>query len=186
LPDARVLLLDEPTIGLDPTISRDIRKFIREKVIGEDGKTVLLTTHYMEEADQICDRLAIIHQGKVAAVGTPSEIKDTVKGNIAVELRVTGCPPNICEVLDGIEGVMQSACATQEDEGIQIIRVDILAMERTLQQVIESVLRTGGSIHSIKTESPSLEDAFVKLTRTRSAEHAQDRPARVEPEGDRR
>jgi ABC-2 type transport system ATP-binding protein len=186
LPDARVLLLDEPTIGLDPTISRDIRKFVREKVIGEDGKTVLLTTHYMEEADQICDRLAIVHQGKVAAVGTPSEIKDTVKGNIVVELRVTGCPPNICEVLDGIEGVMQSACATQEDDGIQVIRVDILAMERTLQQVIESVLRTGGSIHSMKTESPSLEDAFVKLTRTRSAEHAQDRAARVEPEGDRR
>jgi len=92
LPDAAVLLLDEPTIGLDPTISREIRKFIKEKVVEEDGKTVLLTTHYMEEADQICDKIAIIHEGKIAAVGTPSEIKDMVKENVTVELRVKRLP----------------------------------------------------------------------------------------------
>lgn len=170
LPDTTVLLLDEPTIGLDPTISRDIRRFIREKVIKEDGKTVLLTTHYMEEADQICDRLAIIHEGKIVAVGTPSEIKDSVKGDIIVELKVIGCPADVCDVLRGIEGVAHAASVVNEAEGLQTIRLGILAMEETLQHIIESVLQVGGRIHTIRTEIPTLEDAFVKLTKVKLLE----------------
>jgi len=167
LPDATVLLLDEPTIGLDPTISREIRRFIREKVIGKDRKTVLLTTHYMEEADQICDRIAIIHEGRIVAIGSPSEIKDTNRESITVELQVTGCPPGMCEILDGIGGVMRSSCAFDDSSGISTISLGILAMEETLQQVIESILRSNGKIQSMRTKAPTLEDAFVKLTKAR-------------------
>jgi len=167
LPDATVLLLDEPTIGLDPTISRDIRKFIKEKVVREDGKTVLLTTHYMEEADQICDRIAIIHEGKVAAVGTPSEIKDAVREKVTIELKVMDCPANICEALGGIDGVTDAISTSHEPSGLQTIRVGIVAMEETLQRIIELTLQAGGKIQSIKTEAPTLEDAFVKLTKAK-------------------
>jgi ABC-2 type transport system ATP-binding protein len=167
LPDAAVLLLDEPTIGLDPTISREIRKFIKEKVVEEDGKTVLLTTHYMEEADQICDKIAIIHEGKIAAVGTPSEIKDMVKENVTVELRVKGCPTNICEMVRGIEGVIDATFEEHGSGGLQTIRTGIVAMEGVLQRIIELTLKSGGEIQSIRTEAPTLEDAFVKLTKTK-------------------
>lgn len=171
LPDASVLLLDEPTIGLDPTVSREVRRFIREKVIGESGKTVLLTTHYMEEADKICDRIAIIHEGKIVAVGTPSEIKDTIKESVMIELKVTGCSANVSEMINRIEGVIQSSCTIDSSSDLCTIRVSILAMEETLQQVIESVLRTNGKIQSMKTEVPTLEDAFVKLTKVKLTEN---------------
>ena len=167
LPDAAVLLLDEPTIGLDPTISRDIRKFIREKVVREDGKTVLLTTHYMEEADQICDKIAIIHEGKVAAVGTPSEIKDAMKEKVTIELKVMGCPTNVCEVMGVIEGVTDATTISHDSSGLQTIRAGIVSMEGTLQRIIELTLKSGGKIQSIRTEAPTLEDAFVKLTKAK-------------------
>jgi len=167
LPDATVLLLDEPTIGLDPTISRDIRKFIKEKVVREDGKTVLLTTHYMEEADQICDKIAIIHEGKVAAVGAPSDIKDAMMEKVTIELKVIGCPTNICELLGEIEGVTDATTMSHDPSGLQTIRVGIVAMGGTLQRIIELTLQAGGKIQSIKTEAPTLEDAFVKLTKAK-------------------
>jgi len=167
LPDATVLLLDEPTIGLDPTISRDIRKFIKEKVVREDGKTVLLTTHYMEEADQICDKIAIIHEGKVAAVGTPSDIKDAMREKVTIELKVMSCPTNVCEALREIEGVTDATTTSHDPSGLQTFRIGIVAMGGTLQRIIEITLQAGGKIQSIKTEAPTLEDAFVKLTKAK-------------------
>ena len=80
LTDPEVLLLDEPTRSLDPVLQGEIRKFLRERVVGELGKTVLLVTHSLLEAEQVCDRLAILHRGQIVSIGTPEEIKQACGG----------------------------------------------------------------------------------------------------------
>ncbi len=79
LPDPELLLLDEPTVGLDPQSSRDLRE--RVLALRAQGRTVLLTTHYMEEADQLCDRIAIIDHGRIVALDTPSRLKHSIARN---------------------------------------------------------------------------------------------------------
>jgi ABC-2 type transport system ATP-binding protein len=76
LPDPPLVVLDEPTVGLDPQAARDLRERVRE--LGRQGRTVLLTTHYMEEADQLCDRVAIIDHGRIVALDTPAALKGTL------------------------------------------------------------------------------------------------------------
>src|SRR3989454_6203916 len=73
--DPPTLLLDEPTLGLDPNSAVGVREFIKEKLQKEQGKTILLTTHYMEEADQLCDQIAVIDHGQIISKGTPAELK---------------------------------------------------------------------------------------------------------------
>jgi ABC-2 type transport system ATP-binding protein len=79
LPDPELLLLDEPTVGLDPQSSRDLRERVQE--LRAQGRTVLLTTHYMEEADQLCDRIAIVDHGRIVALNTPSALKHSISTN---------------------------------------------------------------------------------------------------------
>jgi ABC-2 type transport system ATP-binding protein len=83
LPDPPLLILDEPTVGLDPQAARDLRERVRE--LRRQGRTVLLTTHYMEEADQLCDRVAIIDHGRIVALDTPAKLKRTFAGPERVE-----------------------------------------------------------------------------------------------------
>ncbi len=73
--DSPILLLDELTLGLDPNFAREIRKFIKEELNEKEGKTIFLTTHYMEEADMLCDRIALIDRGELIRIGTPDELK---------------------------------------------------------------------------------------------------------------
>jgi ABC-2 type transport system ATP-binding protein len=80
LTDPELLLLDEPTRSLDPVLQGEIRKFLRERVVAKLGKTVLLVTHSLLEAEQVCDRLAILHHGQIVRIGTPEEIKNTCGG----------------------------------------------------------------------------------------------------------
>ena len=94
LHDPPILLLDEPTIGLDPNFSRQIRKQIKE-LSEKHGKTILLTTHYMDEADQLCDRVAFINNGNIVAIDTPSRLKSMVKETELVEVAVYRPPENI-------------------------------------------------------------------------------------------
>src|SRR5213594_1871614 len=86
LPDPPLVILDEPTVGLDPQASRDLRDRVRE--LRAQGRTVLLTTHYMEEADQLCDRVAIIDHGKIVALDTPAALKRTIRAEEVVRLEI--------------------------------------------------------------------------------------------------
>src|SRR5690242_2745697 len=90
LNDPEVLFLDEPTIGLDPVGARELRVIVRE--LADAGKTIFLTTHYMFEADAICDRIAVINGGEIVAEGTPSSIKDVVRDQGVVEFEIVGMP----------------------------------------------------------------------------------------------
>jgi ABC-2 type transport system ATP-binding protein len=85
LTDPELLLLDEPTRSLDPVLQGEIRKFLRERVVAKLGKTVLLVTHSLLEAEQVCDRLAILHRGQMVRIGTPDEIKKACGGEDLTE-----------------------------------------------------------------------------------------------------
>src|SRR5881397_4012315 len=88
--DPQVLFLDEPTIGLDVDIAKELRGFVRKQLVEEEGKTVLLTTHYLAEAEELCDRVAFIFKGRIVALGTPGELSRLIVSQVTIELVVRG------------------------------------------------------------------------------------------------
>src|SRR5207247_1958405 len=113
LHDPEVLFLDEPTIGLDPVGAREVRSTIASLV--EAGKTVLLTTHYMFEADALCDRIAVISKGQIVAEGTPLDLKRGVAQGTVVEVEVYGVADDAVERLRALDGVLSVAVEERED-----------------------------------------------------------------------
>src|SRR5438094_894276 len=109
LPDPPLIILDEPTVGLDPQASRDLRDRVRE--LRAQGRTVLLTTHYMEEADQLCDRVAIIDHGRIVALDTPAALKRTIRAEevVHLELGIDGDDRTVLEHLGRMATVARSA-----------------------------------------------------------------------------
>ena len=151
-----VLFLDEPTSGLDVQSSRIIRALLRQ--LNKDGMTIFLTTHYIEEADQFCGRVAIIKQGKIVAEGSPGKLKATLKGEDVVEVTFDG------DSL-GLETVLQ-ADPTVKDVTKQADKYHIHTSNPSV--VIETLVQFASSnglhIVSMNTGRPSLEDVFIKYT----------------------
>ena len=166
LHDPPILLLDEPTLGLDPTFSRQIRNQIRE-LAEKQGKTVLLTTHYMEEADQLCDRIAVINDGKVIAVDTPDNLKAMVKETELVEIACYNPPSDIrahlksqcpdVEIITLIDG--DKAKGTPS-------RIKLIGgkAEEHISTVMDILRQKNARISSLNIGVPTLEDVFIKLT----------------------
>jgi len=166
LHDPPILLLDEPTLGLDPNFSRQIRSQIRE-LSEKQGKTVLLTTHYMDEADQLCDRVAFINNGNIVAVDTPNRLKAMVKEKELVEVAVY-CPP--ADIEKHIRSLLPDAEVVKlipgdEDEG-NPSRIKIIGgtAEEHLETIIDALRQKNIRIVSLNVGVPTLEDVFIKLT----------------------
>jgi ABC-2 type transport system ATP-binding protein len=152
-----VLFLDEPTAGLDPQGRLALWDLLRE--LNAEGQTILLTTHYMEEADQLCGRVAIMDHGKVLALGTPAELKRSVGADTIINVKTTGDPHLLAEVLaTGIEGVT----GTRElDGGLEI---GVKGSERIVPRIVNSAERAGFDVVEISVAEPSLETVFIGLT----------------------
>jgi ABC-2 type transport system ATP-binding protein len=157
LHDPEVLFLDEPTIGLDPVGAREIRATIAS--LTEAGKTVLLTTHYMFEADALCDRIAVISKGNIVAEGTPLDLKRGVGQGTVVEVEVFGIAGEAVERLRALGGV--TAVAVEEREQAQVLVVQT-EPEVELTQAILAHL-DGSDVGRISRREPTLEDAYVAL-----------------------
>jgi ABC-2 type transport system ATP-binding protein len=157
LHDPEVLFLDEPTIGLDPVGARELRSTIASLTAA--GKTVLLTTHYMFEADALCDRIAVISKGKIVAEGTPADLKRGVDQGTVLEVEVYGVEDGTIERVRGLEGVM--AVSVEEREQTQVVVVQTQA-EAELTSAILGYLN-GGEVGRISQREPTLEDAYVAL-----------------------
>ncbi|MGD2250238.1 MAG: ABC transporter ATP-binding protein [Candidatus Methanofastidiosia archaeon] len=155
LHDPPVLLLDEPTLGLDPSFSRFIRSFIKDDLNKKRGKTILLTTHYMDEADQLCDRIAIMNQGKIVAVDTPENLKKAIPHQEVLEVTYMG-PANF-------EHIGQSVY-TQSEDGRTVSRIHAEQVEEIMSSVIEEASSTKTKILSMHVTKPTLEDVFIHLT----------------------
>jgi ABC-2 type transport system ATP-binding protein len=160
--DPSVLLLDEPTIGLDPHIARDLRAFIREQLVRKQGKTVLLTTHYMYEAEELCDRVAIIDRGQIVALDTPEKLKDSVSKEISLILTLLGDTSSLELLLKKADGV--TAYSLQQEESGEVTATILAKDDRSVSTVISEMLREGFMVRRFETRKPTLEDVFIKLT----------------------
>ena len=157
LNDPDVLFLDEPTIGLDPVGARELRLIVRE--LADAGKTVFLTTHYMFEADAICDRIAVIRDGAIVAEGTPSSIKTLVQDQGIVEFEVVGMPVERLAGLRSLPGV--TSVAISEHELAQVVTVHCARPADVMTRL--GVILDGIKLEKVSSREPTLEDAYVQL-----------------------
>jgi ABC-2 type transport system ATP-binding protein len=158
--DPDVVFLDEPTAGLDPQVRREIYDIIEELKRGK--KTVLLTTHYIEEAERLCDRVAIVDHGRVIAQGTPRELKQRSAGQTRIEVRVA--KPLANGTLAHLDGV--SDC--REFDGTYFLRSS--RTPQTIVALVKQLEAENNELQSLEMFSPSLEDVFIELTGRRLRE----------------
>ncbi|MDO9120756.1 MAG: ABC transporter ATP-binding protein [Anaerolineaceae bacterium] len=172
LTDPEVLFLDEPTLGLDVGASRDVRKFIRTWIEEQPQRTVLLTTHYMVEADELCNRVAIINKGKVLACDTPTALKHNLRKDAIFNIEVNSEAPFSVETLRKIAGVIR-ADKTEED-GFSRLEI-VLKHESVLSSVIDEFHTLNLRIQNLQKREATLEDVFVALVgaRMEEVEHAE-------------
>jgi ABC-2 type transport system ATP-binding protein len=157
LHDPPVVFLDEPTIGVDPVGARDLRATIAS--LTQAGKTVLLTTHYMFEADALCDRIAVIANGELVAQGTPSNLKAAVADRTVVEIEAFGVADEAIERLRAIDGV--SSVSVEARDQMQVLAVQSAAGVE-LTQVLMARLN-GARVGRVTVREPTLEDAYIAL-----------------------
>lgn len=153
-----VLFLDEPTLGLDPQTTRAIRDFIKE--INKEGITIILTTHIMQEADILCDRVGIIDQGKIVALDTPQNLKSVVskEGKTVLDLNVSGLSPSVISEIEHLNTI--SLVSQSNDRNLKIY----VNSEKAIYEVIEVIQKNKATIKSITTLIPNLEDVFLHFT----------------------
>jgi len=158
--DPEVLFLDEPTLGLDVLSAKHIRGYIRNWVNKQPEKTVLLTTHYMAEADELCDRVGIIHEGRIVACDKPSSLKAMVRDRTVFQFNVAGSGDY--ERLKAVKGVVGLSWTHHIESDTSTLKV--VLSDQAVASDIESALRASGSrILSVTTPEPTLEDVFIHL-----------------------
>ena len=152
-----LLFLDEPTTGLDPHSRRQLWEIIRG--FRAAGGTVLLTTHYMEEAERLCDRVAIMDHGKVIALGTPRALIALLGAEHVVEFAlIDGTPDDLMDALRGLSGV------TAVRPGTGVLALTVTELHRTLPPLLTLLQRRGLELASLTTHHATLDDVFVALT----------------------
>jgi ABC-2 type transport system ATP-binding protein len=159
--DPKIMFLDEPTLGLDVQIARDVRSYIRTWMRENPERTVLLTTHYMAEAEELCDRVAIIDKGEVLVCDAPQNLKKTLAGEAVFHIEVP-LSPNGMEGFSRIPGVEQFACEHKNHSGKTKLKF-ILKDESAISNVTDFLSRNGSRIISLSKMEPGLEDVFVAL-----------------------
>ncbi|MCI4325926.1 MAG: ATP-binding cassette domain-containing protein [Thermoplasmata archaeon] len=151
-----VLFLDEPTLGLDPQGRAGFWRYV-EELRKEHGMTVFLTTHYLEEADGICERIAIIDHGHIVATGTPSQLKDKLGGDV-VTVRPTRADPTLEGILRAVPGV---ASVTAQDGAF---RVKGSNGEQLVPALVEACTRANVGLAAVSLKRPSLDEVFLEFT----------------------
>ncbi|GAC1517210.1 MAG: ABC transporter ATP-binding protein [Gemmatimonadaceae bacterium] len=151
-----VIFLDEPTVGLDPQARRALWEVLRH--LHAQGRTIVMTTHYMEEADQLCDRLAIVDQGRLLALDTPAALKDQAPGGTVIELELDGDAGPASTVARAVDGILRvearnGTLRAYSDRGGELIPALLHAAENS-----------GRTVRDIRLHPPSLETLFISLT----------------------
>ena len=152
-----VLFLDEPTAGLDPQSRLALWDLLGE--LHREGQTILLTTHYMEEADQLCNRVAIMDHGRILALDTPATLKKSVGADTVVTVRTTGDAVRLAELLSAdIAGVTRTR---QVEGGLEL---HVQGSDRLVPRVVLAAERGGFDVVDLSVSEPSLETVFINLT----------------------
>src|SRR3954462_9950054 len=151
-----IIFLDEPTVGLDPQARLDLWDILRD--LHDRGRTIVMTTHYMDEADRLCDRLAIVDRGKLLALDTPRALQAKAPGGTLLELVLDGDAMPAAEIAETLEGISR----VEAQDGI--LRAHSTRGGQMLPALIETAESTGRTVTDIHLLQPSLETLFVSLT----------------------
>jgi ABC-2 type transport system ATP-binding protein len=154
--EPQVIFLDEPTVGLDPQTRLSLWEILR--ALHAEGRTIVMTTHYMEEADKLCDRIAIVDRGELLELDTPEALKQRAPGGTLVEISVTGPADSLVDAVTGIEGVLRGEASGS------LLRVYSDRGGRVISPVIQAVEEKGLAVSNISLTEPSLETLFVERT----------------------
>jgi ABC-2 type transport system ATP-binding protein len=160
--DPKVMFLDEPTLGLDVHAARIVRNFTRSWLSENPERTLLLTTHYMAEADELCDRIAIIDHGKVLACDTPTNLKHLLQKQPTFDISAAGITDKTIAALEAAPGVVR-VIATPDEGGISHNLKFILEDESAIGSVVSTLAAHNGRILTLQKNEPTLEDVFIKL-----------------------
>ena len=161
--DPRVLLLDEPTTGLDPQARRIMWDTV--SALQARGITVILTTHYMEEADRLCQRLAVVDHGRILTLDTPAALKRALPGGQILDVSVQSASP-VQPALAAVAGVLriERVARAAEDDGLERLRLFVEPADGLLDRVFRVVREGGGELRHVSLNAPSLEDVYIHLT----------------------
>ncbi len=163
LNEAPVLLFDEPTASLDPQSSRLIRDIIRE--LKKDGYAVILTTHNMDEADALSDRVAIIDHGRIVRYGSPSELKEKLKSNDVIEIEGHNLSDQTANALQSFSEISKVAISTiDSNDNTGLLRIHAEKGKEVLPKLLEFLVRKQVSITKVSFIEPTLEDVFIEET----------------------
>ena len=172
LNDPKVLFLDEPTKSLDPRATRHLHDFIKGELVGRRGVTVFLTTHRPEEAEQLCDRIAIMDKGRIRACGTIAELGQMLHEGRRYILRIEGFSK---AMLGSLEGLVVNLQVTPLDGDNALLELSANGDE-ALSTVIDVIRDNEGRIRDVRSKAPSLEEVFAHLTQTEGAEGSRQSP----------
>ena len=159
LTNPQILFLDEPTLGLDVQTSHTLRAFIKDWVGKRLDKTVLLTTHYMHEAEELCNRVAIIHDGRILACDTPGNLKTRLQREVVFRLQVTAIanPERLFQDLRGVQRFSHAEVNGHTELNF------ILEDENALPPILTTIQQCHGELISLEKRAPTLEDVFISL-----------------------
>jgi ABC-2 type transport system ATP-binding protein len=186
LNDPWIFFLDEPTLGLDVSAARSVRELVLAWKAAVPGRTVLLTTHYMAEADELCDRIAIVDHGRILALGTPDELKKRVQRESVFRLELDRLDGGTA-ALKRLPGVLSAVAAAGQDDGRdrQTVEVNLtLEDDAALGAVVGALAGIGSHILALRKSEPSLEDVFVELVGRGFDEAASESEPRERPAPD--
>ncbi len=157
-----IILLDEPTLGLDPQAARRVRELVLE--LKAEGHTILLTTHYMEEADQLSDRIGIIDQGKIIALDTPAALKERINQKDVIRLEVAGWHPGLEAPLQSLPQVGSLVTRYTGMETLWEVSLHAENSRAILPGIVDLLNHNGTRLVNLNIVKPSLEDVFIQLT----------------------
>jgi ABC-2 type transport system ATP-binding protein len=161
LPDPPLVILDEPTVGLDPQSARDLRDRVRE--LKRQGRTVLLTTHYMEEADQLCDHIAIIDHGEIVALDTPAALKRRIRAEEVVSLEIGVVGDDDAALLARL-ATTATIARSERRNGTLAVTAHCASARDFVPAAFDAARAAGATIQHVEVVPVSLEDVFISLT----------------------
>jgi ABC-2 type transport system ATP-binding protein len=162
IPNAPVVLLDEPTLGLDPQSALNLREIIVD--IKSEGRTVLLTTHYMEEADFLCDRIAIIDGGKIIALDTPENLKRSINEVKSIKIELTKADEKLIDEIKAMENIKNVINDYNSEKRNYTLTIHHTNGNTIIQKLLDCISKNKSQILNINVLEPSLEDVFIHLT----------------------